>query len=145
MAGKLTTAHVREFLSDYANTNLLLDREEFSNSYIELCMDLAVSEYNAISPPSNVTADNFPYKSIHLLGTCWQMYLGRAALMARNHLSYSDGGLQIPVEEKYELYKNLADTYKVQFQEVAMRAKIALNMADGWGQIRSDESVFPLW
>lgn len=145
MSAKLTADQVREFISDYPESNLLLDQEEFSNTFIELCMDLAVSEYNAISPRTNNTTENMPSKSVLLLGTLWQMFLGRSALMARNHLSYSDGGLQIPIEEKYELYKNLADNFKIQFSDTASRLKIAINMEAGWGEVRSDESTFPLW
>lgn len=145
MAGTLTPEQVREYISDYPESNLLLDKEEFSDSFINLCMDLGVSEYNVISPRTNVSLDNFPSKSLLLLGTLWQMYSGRAALMARNHLSYSDGGLQIPVEEKYELYRNLADNFRAQFLEAATKLKITINMEAGWGEVRSDESNFPLF
>lgn len=145
MAGKLKVEEIREFLSDYPDSNLLLDKEEFSDTYMALCMDLAISEYNAISPRSNVNSETFPSKSVLLLGTVWQMYLGRSTLMARNHLTYTDGGLQIPVEEKYELYKNLADSFAARFFEAASRLKIALNMEAGWGEVRSDEANFPFW
>jgi hypothetical protein len=87
----------------------------------------------------------FPSKHVMLLGTLWQMYSGRAALMARNQLSYTDGGLQIPVEEKYELYMNLANTFGTQFKEEAQKLKISINMESGWGEVRSDEAAFPIW
>lgn len=145
MAGSLTTIQVREFLQDYPESNLLLDKEEFSNTYIELCMELAVSEYNVLTPRTNVSLSNFPSMSLLLLGTVWQMYLGRATLMARNHLTYTDGGLQIPVEEKYELYMNIANNFGQRFSETAQKLKINVNMEGGWGEIRSDESNFPLW
>lgn len=145
MAGTLTAQEVREYISDYPEANLLLDKEEFSNVFIELCMDLGVSEFNVIPPRSGFSVGNFPSKSLLLLGTLWQMYLGRSTMMARNHLSYTDGGLQIPIEEKYELYKNLADSFRTQFMEAAAKLKVAQNMESGWGQVRSDESNFPLW
>lgn len=145
MAGKLTANQVREYISDYPEANLLLDDIEFKDTFIELCMELAVSEYNAISPRTSISVDGFPSLSLLMLGTLWQMYSGRSALMARNHLSYSDGGLQIPIEEKYELYKNLAESFRVQFTETASRLKVAMNMEAGWGEIRSDESKFPIW
>lgn len=145
MSGILTADQVREYLQDYPEANLLLDKEEFKDTYIELCMDLAVSEYNSLSPSTGFNIGNFPSKSILMLGTCWQMFLGRAALAARNHLTYTDGGLSIPVEEKYEIYKNLADTYKTMFTESASKLKISQNIESGWGQIRSDESNFPYW
>lgn len=145
MAGTLTAQEVREFISDYPEKNLLLDKEEFSNTFIELCMSLGVSEYNVLPPRSGFEVGNFPSKSLLLLGTLWQMFLGRSALMARNHLTYSDGGIQIPVEEKYELYANLAANFRAQFLEAANRLKIHMNMESGWGSVRSDESNFPIW
>lgn len=145
MAGTLSAEEVREFISDYPERNLLLDEQEFSNTFIELCMDLGVSEYNVISPRTGYDRSNFPSKSLLLLGTLWQMYLGRSAMMARNNLTYTDGGLQIPVEEKYELYKNLSDNFRAQFMEAAMRLKVSINMEAGWGEVRSDEANFPMW
>jgi hypothetical protein len=145
MASKLIAEEVREYISDYPDKNLLLDEIEFSNTFIELCMDLGLGEYNIIPPRTGYSVENFPSKSLLLLATLWQMYLGRSALMARNQLSYTDGGLQIPVEEKYELYKNLSDNYRSQFLEAASRLKIAINMEAGWGEIRSDEAHFPIW
>jgi hypothetical protein len=65
--------------------------------------------------------------------------------MARNHLSYSDGGLQIPIEEKYELYASLANSFGNQFTTTAAKLKASLNMESGWGSVSSDEAMFPIW
>lgn len=145
MSGKLTPNKIREYISDYPDTNLLLDKEEFSDTYIELCMDLALSEYNTMTPRTNYNLDIFPSMSLLLLGTVWQMYLGRSTMMARNQLSYTDGGLQIPVEEKYELYANIANSFGNLFRETASKLKVNLNIEGGWGEVRSDESTFPLF
>lgn len=145
MASKLKVEEVREFLADYPERNLLLDEVEFSDTYINLCMDLAVSEYNSLPPRSSTNLDVFPSKSLLLYGTVWQMFDGRATLMARNQLSYTDGGLQIPVEEKYELYRNIADSFMSKFQTSASKLKVAINMEEGWGHVSSDEATFPIW
>lgn len=145
MASVLPIEKVREFISDYPEENLLLDKQEFTDTFMELSMELAVSEYNSLSPKSGFTEETFPSKSILMLGTLWQMYTGKVALMARNHMSYSDGGLQIPIEEKFELYRNLADSYGTQFMTAASRLKGSMNMENGWGEVRSDEAMFPIW
>jgi hypothetical protein len=141
----LSPSEVRLFISDYPEDNHLLDAEEFSDPFIILCTSLAVDEFNAISPKTTFNSANFPSKSLLMTGTLWQIYAGSMAKMARNHLSYSDGGIQIPIEEKYEMYKNLADTYGAQFQTTGLRLKTSLNMEDGWGQVSSDEALFPIW
>lgn len=145
MAGILTVEEVREYLTDYPEANHLLDKEEFGDTYIELCMDLALSEYNVIPPRTVYKINDFPSKSLLLMGTCWQMFQGRAALMARNHLNYSDGGIQIPVEEKYELYASLAGSFKTVFDSTAAKLKVNMNMEAGWGSISGDQANFPIW
>jgi hypothetical protein len=146
MAAPLTALEVREYLQDYPEANLLLDAQEFSNTFIELCMDLATSEFNQIPPIAlTVMLNNFPSKGILLYGTLWMMFQGRAALAARNNLTYSDGGLQIPVEEKYELYNQLASTFGSMFKEAVQRYKASWNMEIGWGCTFTDERNFPLW
>lgn len=145
MSITLTADQVREYISDYPEANLLLDEKEFTNTFIELCMVLATSEFNAVNQRTNFSVENFPSMSLLLMGTVWQMFLGRSTLMARNNLTYTDGGLQIPVEEKYELYKNIADNFGSQFLNTASRLKISMNMEAGWGEIRSDEAMFPTW
>ena len=146
MAAPLTADEVREYLQDYDAQNLLLDKEEFSDTYIELCMDLAASEYNSIPPVAiGSSLENFPSKALLLYGTCWMMFQGRAALAARNNLTYSDGGLQIPVEEKFELYNQLASSFQAIFQSSAQKFKASVNMESGWGCVFSDERNFPLW
>jgi hypothetical protein len=145
MASILSVDKVREYISDYPEKNLLLDDKEFSDTFIELCMDLAISEYNSMTPKTGMTDASFPSKSLLMMGTLWQMFLGRSALMARNHLTYSDGGLQIPIEEKYELYASLANSFGNQFTTTAAKLKASLNMESGWGSVSSDEAMFPIW
>lgn len=145
MDAPLTTTDVRTFLMDSPDQNFLLDAQEFSDPYITLCMGLAISSFNAITPVSSYTDTNFPNRMVWLYGTCWQMFAGRAALAARNQLSYSDGGLQIPVEEKYELYAGLSASFGAQFKEMAQRMKIQDNIDNGWSSVGGDESFFPTW
>lgn len=136
---------VRSFVSDYAVNNYLIEGEEFSDPFINLCIDLAVDSYNEIPPISKVTRQSFPSKALMLYGTLWKMYEGKAALLARNTMSYSDGGVTVAIEERMELYLTLARQYSDQFKEAALKLKVHLNMEDGWGEIRSDYATFPLW
>ncbi len=141
----LLISEVREYVSDYAPNNYLIDGEEFTDSFITLCIDLGVDSYNSMTPKSNFLIDNFPSKVILLYGTCAQMYQAKATLLARNTMQYSDGGLQIPIEERAELYQGLANSFRTQFREAAQALKVQQNMESGWGEIRSDESRFFSW
>jgi len=141
----LTVDEVREFISDYAPNNYLIDGEEMSNTYISICIGLGVDVFNMMTPVSSHTPASFPSKSILLWATLWQMYEGKAALLARNTMNYTDGGLQIPIEERYELYKNLAAGYNANFDRQARALKIQTNMESGWGGVSGDSSYFPVW
>ncbi|MNK10010.1 hypothetical protein D3C87_280200 [compost metagenome] len=141
----LTTLEVREYLSDYAPQNLLIDGEEFTDTRINLAMTLAVDSYNLIPPGSGYGIQNFPSKGVLLYGTCFHLFTGQAALLARNTMNYSDGGLQIPIEERYQLYRDLAGNFNELFQASGRALKTSMNMEDGWGEVRSDLSLFPQW
>ena len=141
----LTVQQIRDYLGDSPDNNHLLDGEEFPDSAVELAMLLAVDSYNTIPPLGGATADNLG-ATLLLLGTIWHLYNGRAlAISARNQMSYSDGGLTIPIEERYQFYIEMARTYEAQFKTMAKDDKIARNMAAGWGQVVTDYASFPIW
>lgn len=141
----LTTQEVREYTSDYAPNNYLIDGEEMTDTYLSLCMTLAADSFNTIPPIGNVGLQNFPSKAVLLYGTCWHAYQGKSLLLARNTMEYSDGGLQIPIEERAQLYQSIAANFERQFTEAATKLKIQLNMESGWGEVRSDLSIMPVW
>lgn len=138
---------VREYIADYAENNHLLDGVEFSDTRITLATELALSEFNMIPPVGAITAETFYAngKIILMCGILWKLFAGQAAMLARNHMSYSDGGISIPVEERMELYLRLADYYQAQFTNSATSLKRQLNLEAGFGEVRSDEASFPLW
>lgn len=141
----LTVLEVREFVSDYAPNNFLIEGAEFSDTFINLCIEMAISEFNTLTPTTAFTELTFPSKAVLLNGALWKMYDGKASLLARNTMNYSDGGLQIPIEERAELYKSLATDFYQKFQTGASRLKIQMNMDDCWGSVSSDAYLTPLW
>lgn len=143
----ITNDEVREFLADYAENNHLLDGVEFSDTRISLATKLAVSEFNMLPPVGGVSVDTFLRQgaAVLLYGICWKLLEGQAALLARNHMSYSDGGISLPIEERMELYLRLAGTFREQYMSAATRLKQYLNIESGFGEVGSDQASFPLW
>lgn len=141
----LTIEEVREYVSDRAPNNLLLDKEEFSSSLISLSMDLAISDYNMIPPFSSVSLGTFPSKGLLMHGTLYYLFTGQSALLARNQMSYTDGGLQIPIEERYGLYQQMGAMHQAAFQDGAAKLKAHLNLEEGWGGVVSDFWTMPVW
>lgn len=141
----LTPLEVREYVFDYTPVNYLLDGQEFSDTFILLCIDLAISAFNEIPPKGSVDIYTFPGKGLLMMGTLWKMYEGKKAHLARNTMAYNDGGISLPIEERFELYNSMAMSYANQFSEAAKAVKINENMEAGWGFLSSEEAVFPNW
>lgn len=141
----LTPEEVREFIQDKVEKNYLLDGEEFGATQISLAIDLAMGRFDLIIPLSNSNIYTFPSKTLLLYGTLACLFEGAAALLARNHMNYSDGGLQIPVEERMQLYQSLAQMYGSNFETSARAVKLQRNIEDGWGGVGSDYANFPIW
>lgn len=156
---KLLYSEVRAFIADSTANNHLLDDVEFTDIRIDLAMNMAIDSYNNLPPMSSVTleevtsdnitigyySDEMRSKSIFLYGTLWHLFSGQSALAARNQMSYSDGGLTIPIEERYQFYVQLAAQFEQNFKASAKDLKIALNLEDGWSSVRTDYSTFPIW
>ena len=141
----LTVQQIRDYLGDKPENNHLLDDNEFPDSAVELAMFLAVDSYNMTPPLGGATLDTLS-PSLLLFGTIWHLYNGRAvAIAARNQMSYSDGGLTVPIEERYQFYIQMAQTYEQQFKSALKDVKIARNMESGWGEVRTDYASFPIW
>lgn len=143
----VTNDEVREFLADYAENNLLIDGVEFTDTRISLATKLAVSEFNTLPPVGAVSVNTFMRQGAAILmyGICWKLMEGQAALLARNHMNYSDGGINLPIEERMALYLQLAGTFRDQYMQSAARLKQHLNLEAGFGDVGSDAAGFPLW
>jgi hypothetical protein len=143
----ITPDEVREFIADYVENNHLLDGVEFSDTRISLAAELAISEYNMTPPIGAVSVNSFlrAGKAILMSGVLWKLFEGQAALLARNTMSYSDGGISLPIEERMQLYQSMAAQFQASFQSSVGRLKQYLNIEDGWGEVRSDQASFPLW
>ena len=141
----LTADEVRDYIRDSVLNNQLLDTEEFPLPFLAAAIHLAVSEYNMIPPVSVVDVFSFPNKALLLSGTLAKAFTGQAALLARNTMNYSDGGLQIPIEERFQLYMSLAELYAESFKTSAKQLKIYLNIESGWGSVSSEYAYMPTW
>lgn len=141
----ITPEDLREYIQDRLESNHLLDDNEFSVTRLNLAIELAISEFNGMTPLSSYDLYTFPNKALLVNGALYKAFFGQAALLARNTMEYSDGGLQIPVEERMALYTNLAQLLQEEFRTSARAWKIQDNIESGWGGISSDYARFPIW
>jgi hypothetical protein len=134
----LTLGQVTRFLRDYPSYNILLDDVQFSEEDINQAMYFAIQKYNAMTPVTNFTSENFPNDYVLLLGTCCFLMHSEAFLQVRNQLTYSDGDVQpIGVDDKMALYLRLKDDLNAEWTAVARAMKTQRNMEQGYGSLRS--------
>ena len=143
--GILTAQEVREFIYDKVEKNYLIEGEEVSDTQINIAMELTVADWNATPPTDAVQVINFQYKHILMYGTLYRCFTGLAALLARNTFAFTDGGLSIPLEERFQLYQVLSSMYQGEYNSAMTKTKININMEQGWGQMGSDYARFPIW
>lgn len=141
----LSPQEVREMILDKVEKNFLLDGQELSDTQINLAIEMTVADWNSTPPTAAVTPANFPYKHVLVSGVLYRCFMGLSALAARNQFSFSDGGISVPLEERFQLYQALASMYQTDYQSTMTKIKIAINIEEGWGGIGSDYARFPIW
>ena len=141
----ITPDFVRTFIRDNTEYNKLIEDIQFSDERISLCRQLAISKFNVMTPLSNYNQANFPNQYLLLYGTLACLFAGECAAVARNELNYQDGGLQVPLEERFQYYSALAASYEGTFQTMSQQYKIQINLEEGYGQVASDYAFLPAW
>src|SRR4051812_25966152 len=98
---------VRLYLRDYAELNRLIQGVEHSDRMILWAIADAVDDWNS-TPPLIPAAqlENFPSKSLLLRGIVISLLESVGLLQTRNHLTFSDGGIQVGVSDKTPLIQS---------------------------------------
>lgn len=124
---------VRLFMRDYPALNRLIAGEEHSDRMIAWAIVDALDDFNTTPPMTNFGLTNFPSTSILLRGTVINLLQSIGLLMTRNHLTFSDGGLQVGVSDKTPLIQSWIQMFANSYEEKKQRLKIAINIEGGWG------------
>lgn len=125
--------NVRQFMRDYANLNRLIAGEEHSDRMIAWAVVDALDDFNATPPLTSYNLTNFPSTSLLLRGTVINLLQSVGLLMTRNHLPFSDGGLQVGFSDKTPLIQSWIQMFSNMYEEKKKQLKIALNIEGGWG------------
>jgi hypothetical protein len=126
-------AQVRSFLRDYAELNRLIAGEESSNRQIVWAIFDALDDFNTSPPFTFFDLSGFPSKSLLVRGTVISLLESIGLLQTRNHLSFSDGGLQVGVSDKTPFIQSWIQLFRNSYEEKKMRLKTAYNIESAWG------------
>ena len=142
----LTAANIREYVKDKVDLNILLDNtEQSSDPLITTAMELTVAMFNAVQPITVHALGTFPNDYLLLIGTLYHLCNSEAERQLRNQVNYSAQGLNAGIDDKSQMYQQLASMYLQQFMQMSQSLKQAANVADAWGVAPSPYSALHTW
>ena len=134
LTSPVSTEDIRFFLRDIPDMNPLLDTVEFKDSDIERAMRFTMYKYNAITPISSYQDPAYLNGYVLLLGACSILLRSEGLRQLRNQVTAQDGNISpVGLDEKQALYAQWADRLGAEFDELAQKIKIQLNMESVYG------------
>lgn len=124
---------VRTFIRDYPELNRLVSGEESSNRQIVWAIADALDDFNTDPPFTNFTLSNFPSKSKLVRATVRSLLESIGLLQTRNQISFSDGGIQVSINDKAPLLQSWIQLFGNGYEQWKSRAKVAYNIETAWG------------
>jgi len=139
----LTSEEVRLFMQDREELNTLLLGIRFTPEMIEQAMINTVDYYNLMNPPLGVmySLEDFPYRSLLLLGAASYLLRSGAINEAANQLSYAADGVQVNDKDKAQIFMSLAKDMQQEFKELGQQIKMNQNVAAIYG-VKHSEYIY---
>ena len=131
----MTDMEVRIFLRDNdPAANILLDDFEFSPEEIRTAMNITVDRWNDTPPDIyRMDYDEFPYRSILLMGVASNLLSMAAHRYRRNSLAINAGGTSVTDQDKAREYDQAAMRLRDEYLQAIRKKKRELNVGLGWG------------
>lgn len=124
---------VREYLRDSPELNRLIAGTESSNRQIVWAIADTLDDFNTTPHFTNYSLSNFPSRSLLLRGVVVALLESVGLLQTRNHLQFSDGGIQVGVSDKTPFIQSWIQLLKNSYEEKKQRMKVAINIEGAWG------------
>lgn len=139
----VTPEEIRMFLLDRAELNPLLLGIRFTPEMIEQAIVNTVDYFNLMNPPTlnMYTVENFPYRSLLLLGASGYLLRSASINEASNQLSYASDGVQINDKDKAQIFLTLGNSLWDEFKQLATNIKINVNVAQVYG-VKHSEYIY---
>ena len=127
----LFVQEVRLFTRDFPELNRLLRGEESSDRMIAWAVIDAVSDFNGTPHFTSLKLEDLlqlGQRSLMLRMTVIALLESVGLLQTRNHLNYSDGGLNVGVNDKTPMIMNWLQYFKGTAEQMKQRVKVAINI-----------------
>lgn len=140
----LTRDDVRYFMRDLPgfvpNTgveNVLLDNVEFSDDEVERALRFTAARYNAMTPVTRLAIEQVD-QYVMLVGASSHLLRSEAIRQLRNQANAQNGdGQPIGIDDKTQLYQQLAQQLSDEFEKYARGIKTQRNMEACYGGLGS--------
>lgn len=122
---------VRLYLRDHPQLNRLVAGEESSDPIIAWAVLDALSDFNGTPHFTNFSLDELLARNQHSLllrMTVTSILESVGLLQTRNHLNYSNGGINVGVNDKTPLIMNWLQYFKSTTEQRKQQVKVALNI-----------------
>lgn len=133
---------VRMFMRDHAELNRLIAGEESSNRQIAWAVFDALDEFNTDPPFTGFGIKDFPSRHLLIRGTVISLLTSVGLLQTRNHLQFSDGGIQVGINDKTQFLQAWIQLLKGEYEGKKDRLKKSINIESAWGGGISSEYRF---
>jgi hypothetical protein len=136
----VTSEEIRMFMLDRAEMNPLLLGVRFTPEMIEQATINTIDYFNLMNPPTNqmYSVEDFPYRSLLLLGAAGYLLRSAAINEASNQLSYASDGVQVNDKDKAQIFLSLGGSLWDEFKQLASNIKININIAQVYGTKHSE-------
>ncbi len=122
---------VRLYTRDFPELNRIVSGEESSDRQIAWAVMDALSDFNGTPHFTNASLEELLLRNQHALllrMTVIALIESVGLLQTRNHINYSDGGLNVGVNDKTPLLMKWLEYFKASTEQMKVRVKVALNI-----------------
>jgi hypothetical protein len=123
---------MRHWMRDYPQLNRLIRGVEHSNRLIAWAALDCLSDFNGTPPPlGNYTIEqllDLGYTSLLRRGTAIALFESVGVLQTRNHLNFSDGGINVAISDKTPQLQSWMQLFQSKYEQDKMKVKISLNI-----------------
>lgn len=128
---------LREYLRDYEELNRLMEfKEESKDINLELCLEMALGEANALVPATDdYLFESHPMPNLIVLGAIPHVLISCTILRARNELTYNNGGITVKIPDS-SVYLNVLSMLERMYhtaKESYVNNEKSKNIAKGFG------------
>ena len=138
---------VRLYHRDFPELNRIVAGEESSDRQIAWAVYDAVADFNGTPHFTCLTLEDLLQKQQHALllrMTTISLIESVGLLQTRNHINYSNGGINVGVNDKTPMLMNWLQYYKAYTDQLKQRVKVAINIEGILGP--SNSGIFSeLW